>query len=71
MSAGPIKQWRDSLRPSRVSTPDSSRVCAPNVDAGRSYCGRKNPRTDVWDRVTCADCHAAARADEAAAKRKQ
>jgi hypothetical protein len=66
MSAGPIKQARDAWKPTLVSTPDSGRVCAPNIDTGRAVCGRKNPtRTDEWSRVTCADCHAAARADRA------
>lgn len=64
MSAGPIKQARDAWKPRQVSTNDSERVCAPNIDTGRSLCGRKNKRTDVWTRVTCSDCHAAARADK-------
>lgn len=64
MSEGPIKHWRDAHKPGAVSTPDAHRVCAPNTDTGRAYCGRKNNRTDVWDRVTCTDCKAARRADE-------
>ena len=64
MSEGPIKQWRDAHKPGRVSTPDSHRVCAPNVDTGKAYCGRRGERTGTWDQVTCADCHAARRADE-------
>ena len=64
MSAGPIKQARDAWRPTVVSTTDSERVCAPNLDTNRAYCGRKNKRTDEWVRVTCSDCHAAARADK-------
>lgn len=43
---------------------EDKRVCAPDADRGRAYCGRKNTRTDVWERVTCADCLAAQRADE-------
>lgn len=66
MSEGPIKQWRDAHTAGRVSTPDAHRVCAPDIDKGRAYCGRKNSRTDVWARVTCADCQAARRADEEA-----
>lgn len=66
MSEGPIKQWRDAHKPDRVSTTDAERVCAPNTDTGRAYCGRKNKRTDVWARVTCRDCKAAQRADEGA-----
>lgn len=56
-------QWRDPSHPDLVSTPDAHRICAPNIDTGRAYCGRKNRRTDTWDTVTCADCHAALRAD--------
>jgi hypothetical protein len=66
VSAGPIKQWRDAHKPHQVSTPDAHRVCAPNLDTGRAMCGRRNQRTDVWDRVTCSDCKAAARADKEA-----
>lgn len=62
MSEGPIKQWRDALKPRHVSTPDAHRVCAPNI--ARAVCGRKNQHTDVWERVTCSDCHAAARAEK-------
>lgn len=43
---------------------ESERICAPNIDRGRGYCGRKNQRTDEWSRVNCADCHAAVRADK-------
>lgn len=64
MSEGPIKHWRDAHKPRQVSTTDAERICAPNLDTGRSVCGRKNKRTDEWVRVTCADCHAAARADK-------
>lgn len=42
---------------------ESERVCAPDIDNNRAYCGRKNTRTDEWSRVNCPDCHAAARAD--------
>jgi len=66
MSAGPISQWRDAHRPHQVSTPDAHRICAPNIDTGRAYCGRKNTRTAEWQDVTCADCHSAARADKEA-----
>ena len=40
-------------------------VHAPNTDTGRAYCGRKSKNTDEWSRVTCDDCLAARRADEA------
>lgn len=66
MSEGPIKHARDAWKPKQISTTDKERVCAPNIDTGRGYCGRKNKRTDVWSRVSCADCHAARRADEGA-----
>lgn len=66
MSEGPIKTARDAWAPRTVSTPDAHRVCAPDVDKGRAYCGRKNTRTEVWERVTCEDCKAARRADEGA-----
>jgi len=66
MSEGPIKRARVALAPPVVSTVAKDRVCAPNPDTGRGYCGRKNKRTDTWARVTCADCHAAARADKEA-----
>lgn len=59
-------QWRDPSHPDLVSTPDAHRVCAPNIDTGRAYCGRKNRRTAIWDEVTCADCWAGQRADESA-----
>lgn len=64
MSEGPIKHARDAWRPRQVSTTDAERICAPNFDTGRSVCGRKNKRTAEWAGVTCADCHAAARADK-------
>lgn len=67
MSEGPIKRWRDSWKPPKVSTDEAHRVCAD--EGGRGYCGRHTPqakRTDDWDKVTCADCQAARRADEAA-----
>lgn len=33
---------------------------------GRPYCGRKSiVLVDTWRAVTCVDCHAARRADEA------
>lgn len=64
MSEGPIKRWRDAHKPGSVSTPYAHRLCAPDIDKGRASCGWKNPRTDVWERVTCSDCAAARRADE-------
>ena len=68
MSAGPIKAQRDAWKPPTVSTSNADRVCA--VIEARVYCGRKNKQTSaLWDKVTCADCHAAHRADLAAARR--
>lgn len=66
MSAGPISQWRDAHRPHLVSTPDNQRVCAPNIDTGKAYCGRRGERTGTWNQVTCSDCWSARRADEEA-----
>lgn len=69
MSEGPIKRGRDAWKPPVVSTTAKDRVCL-NVE-GRSYCGRKNKNTTaVWAHCTCADCHAARRADEAAGAKK-
>jgi hypothetical protein len=66
MRSVPIKHWRDDDKPGHISALDVHRACAPDIDKGHAYCGRKNTRTDVWDRVTCADCQAARRADEEA-----
>lgn len=65
MSDGPIAAWWRSHKPDQVSTPDAHRICAPNIDTGRAYCGRSNRRTDEWAAVTCRDCWAARHADEA------
>ncbi|MEJ1087033.1 hypothetical protein WDU99_01735 [Microbacterium sp. Mu-80] len=49
--------------PMRIAGKD--RVCAPNMGAGRAVCGRRltaQAKTGPWDKVTCPDCHAAARA---------
>lgn len=63
MSEGPIKQWRESHKPARVSTPDAHRVCA-QMTKDRGYCGRKlKAAATDWSGVTCADCLAARRAD--------
>lgn len=62
MSNGPIQQDRAAHLAPRVTTPANSRICAPNFTTGRSVCGRRKQRTDVWDKVTCSECHAAARA---------
>ncbi|WP_177243780.1 hypothetical protein [Microbacterium sp. AR7-10] len=43
----------------------SERVCAPDINRGRAYCGRKTTRTAAWQDVTCTDCHAAAADKEA------
>lgn len=72
MSAGPIKAERDGHKVAPVSTTAKDRVCAAgkglNATLGHGYCGRGSaPRVDDWGKVTCADCHAARRADEAVA----
>ena len=41
----------------------TDRICAPDIDNNRSYCGRKNQKTAEWAAVTCVECHAAYRAD--------
>ena len=41
----------------------TDRICAPNVDYNRAYCGRKDTKTAEWPAVTCEDCKAAWRAD--------
>lgn len=65
MSAGPIQQARDGSTVPRVSTPDTSRVCAVVPKSHAGYCGRTSAKTRTadWDEVTCADCRAAGRAD--------
>lgn len=70
MSSGPIKVARDAWKPGRVSTTAKDRVCAEgtglNATLGRGYCGRSSaPRVADWAKVTCMDCQAARRADEA------
>lgn len=68
MSEGPIKRERDAWKPPSVSTSTSARLCFANTVTS-SYCGRRplqGHRTTNWDDVTCADCHAARRADVAA-----
>lgn len=64
MSAGPIRQWRDSWLPPRVSSKNSERVCYMKMLSDKAYCGRK-PRAAYqdWAKVTCSDCLAAGRAD--------
>lgn len=66
MSAGPIRQWREAHKPRPATTPANGRICAPDVDNNRSYCGRRDQVTAEWERVTCSECHAAARADKEA-----
>lgn len=72
MSEGPIKREREAWKPPVVSTTAKDRVCADgkglNATLGKSYCGRSSAkRVEEWAEVTCADCHAARRADEAVA----
>ncbi len=64
MSNGPIQRERDAWKPLEVSTSDRARVCFDVK--GRGYCGRSSSkeRMSVWSKVSCADCLAAARADE-------
>lgn len=68
MSEGPIHQWWKSHTPAKVSTANADRVCALRLLTA-SYCGRKSrgasALTSDWESVTCADCHAALRADAA------
>lgn len=64
MSEGPIKRARDAWKPPAVSMSNAERICAPNIDRNRAYCGRSNKRTAEWEHVNCADCLAAARADK-------
>ncbi len=66
MSAGPIAQDRAGHTVPRASTPDKERRCAKGP-TGRGYCGRKTKTPEPkWNTVTCSDCLAARRADEAA-----
>ena len=72
MSEGPIKQERRGHVAPAVSTTAKDRVCAEgralNSALGKGYCGRSGaPKVADWSKVTCADCHAARRADEAVA----
>jgi hypothetical protein len=71
VSAGPIAQERAGHVPPRTSISEKERVCAAGAKRGRAYCGRKNksPERD-WKNVTCPECHAARRADEAAGEKK-
>ena len=61
MSEGPIKKWRESYAPPRVSTRPSQVAHAPGSEPGRAYCGRRN--VAITGDATCADCLAAIRAD--------
>jgi len=74
VSAGPIRREREAFgkRPP-VSTTAKDRVCAAgtglNATLGHGYCGRGSaPTVDDWSDVTCADCHAARRADAAVSR---
>ena len=54
-----------------ISTPNSKRVCVSGTGAGVAYCGRRNSKIDDHPgAATCADCHAALRADEARFKQE-
>lgn len=67
MSAGPIAAERAGHAVARVSTMEKERVCKKSLLASKAYCGRKvKVAVDSWAKVTCADCHAARRADAAA-----
>lgn len=66
MSEGPIKRWRDSYLPPKVSTTNKDRVCmASPTKVTRMECGRtgRRPFAIDWAHVTCADCLAAHAAD--------
>lgn len=64
MSEGPIKQWWRSHEPTKVSTPNSSRVCYQAPGASRAYCGRQLRASTTNVRGgNCSDCAAALRAD--------
>lgn len=65
MSAGPIAQERRGYLAAAATTTKAERVHAAHE--GRRYCGaRAGNVTPSWDRVTCENCLAAHRADEAA-----
>lgn len=62
MSEGPIRAWRDSWKPPKVSTADNKRKC--RSWHGKGYCGRSAaPLAETWEETNCADCEAAYRAD--------
>lgn len=63
MSDGPIKQWRDGFKVARVSTAQSASIHGLSITLKGPYCGRKGEFTPAWSDVSCADCHAARRAD--------
>lgn len=65
MSAGPIKAWRESHLPERVSEVKASeRVCARRPGTWRAECGRKKAVfAEQGMEVTCPECKAAVRAD--------
>ena len=72
MSEGPIKREREAYKPPIVSTTNAARVCIRAMGTGRALCGRRSaPLTDEWAKTTCADCVAAARADEQTEEKDQ
>lgn len=69
MSEGPIKAWRDSWKPPRVSSSNAERACFKKPLEEKAHCGRR-PKVAFDDatKVTCSDCLAALRSDGEAAR---
>jgi len=64
VSEGPIRAWRKSHEPARVSTPNAARVCYQAPGSPRAYCGRRlMASTTRMTGASCADCAAALHAD--------
>lgn len=65
MSSGPIKAWRDSWLPERVSAVTGERACAQVPGTLKSECGRK-PKLLVSasdPTMNCPECKAALLSD--------
>ncbi|GAB2567338.1 hypothetical protein GCM10027033_24650 [Leucobacter ruminantium] len=54
-----------------VSTKPSERTCFQGIATTAAYCGRRSARIVPISDATCADCHAAHRADEAVAEARE
>lgn len=65
MSAGPIKQWRESYMPLRVTTKPRESVHLIGPSRDRTYCGRRLDTLQLgsYTHMTCSDCAAAIVAD--------